>query len=56
MSMCRRRAMIVVLHNVYLVLLFILVKLHIVLFNLCWKVSPIIVLLLPIVDLFIPIG
>jgi multidrug resistance efflux pump len=48
--------MIVVLLNVYLVLLFILVKLRIVRFNLFWKISPIIVLLLLLVGLFIPMG
>ena len=36
--------MIVVLLNVYLVILFILVKLKIVPFNLFWKISPVIVL------------
>jgi RND family efflux transporter MFP subunit len=48
--------MIVVLLNVYLVLLFILVKLKIVPFNLFWKVSPVIVLLLLLVGLFIPMN
>jgi multidrug resistance efflux pump len=48
--------MIVVLLNVYLVLLFILVKLKIVPFNLFWKISPVIVLLLLLVGLFIPMG
>ena len=48
--------MIVVLLNVYLVLLFILVKLAIVPFNLFWKISPVIVLLGLIVGLFIPMG
>jgi RND family efflux transporter MFP subunit len=47
---------IVVLLNVYLVILFILVKLKIVPFNLFWKVSPVIVLLLLLVGLFIPMG
>ena len=37
--------MIVVLLNVYLVLLFILVKLKIVPFNLFWKISPVLVFL-----------
>jgi hypothetical protein len=37
-------AMIVALFNVYLVILFILVKLKIVPFNLFWKISPLIVL------------
>src|SRR5262245_19668349 len=48
--------MIVVLLNVYLVILFILVKLKIVPFNLFWKVSPVLVLLLLLVGLFIPMG
>jgi multidrug resistance efflux pump len=48
--------MIIVLLNVYLVLLFILVKLTIVPFNLFWKISPVIVLLGLIVGLFIPMG
>jgi RND family efflux transporter MFP subunit len=48
--------MIIFLLNVYLVLLFILVKLHIVPNNLGWKLSPIIVLLLLLVGLFIPMG
>ena len=48
--------MIVVLLNVYLVILFILVKLKIVPFNLFWKVSPVIVLLLLLVGLFIPMN
>jgi RND family efflux transporter MFP subunit len=48
--------MIVVLLNTYLVLLFILVKLKIVSFNLFWKVSPVIVALLLLVGLFIPMG
>jgi multidrug resistance efflux pump len=48
--------MIVVLLNVYLVILFILVKLKIVRFNLFWKVSPVIVLLLLLIGLFIPMG
>jgi multidrug resistance efflux pump len=47
---------IVVLLNVYLVILFLLVKLHIVRFNLFWKASPFIVLLLLLVGLFIPMG
>ena len=49
-------AMIVVLLNVYLVLLFLLVKLKIVRFNLFWKVSPFIVFLLLLIGLFIPMG
>lgn len=48
--------MIVVLLNVYLLLLFILVKLRIVPFNLFWKISPVIVLLLLLVGLFIPMN
>jgi multidrug resistance efflux pump len=48
--------MIVVLLNVYLVLLFILVKLKVVPFNLFWKASPLLVLLLLLVGLFIPMG
>ena len=48
--------MIVVLLNVYLVILFLLVKFRIVRFNLFWKVSPVIVLLLLLVGLFIPMG
>jgi multidrug resistance efflux pump len=47
---------IVVLLNVYLVILFILVKTKVVPFNLFWKVSPVIVLLLLLVGLFIPMG
>jgi RND family efflux transporter MFP subunit len=48
--------MIVALFNVYLVLLFILVKTKIVPFNLFWKVSPLIVLLLLMFGLFIPMN
>ncbi|CAH1668945.1 MULTISPECIES: efflux RND transporter periplasmic adaptor subunit [unclassified Chelatococcus] len=48
--------MIVVLLNTYLALLFILVKLRIVPFNLFWKVSPVIVFLLLLVGLFIPMN
>ncbi|AZO76455.1 MULTISPECIES: efflux RND transporter periplasmic adaptor subunit [unclassified Bosea (in: a-proteobacteria)] len=48
--------MIVVLLNTYLALLFILVKLRIVPFNLFWKVSPVLVLLLLLVGLFIPMN
>jgi multidrug resistance efflux pump len=47
---------IVVLLNVYLVILFVLVRLKIVPFNLFWKSSPVIVLLLLLVGLFIPMG
>src|SRR5712671_2490719 len=46
--------MIVVLLNVYLVILFILVKTRIVPLNLFWKISPVLVLLLLLVGLFIP--
>lgn len=48
--------MIVVLLNVYLALLFILVKLRVVPFNLFWKVSPVLVLLLLLIGLFIPMN
>jgi RND family efflux transporter MFP subunit len=48
--------MIVVLLNVYLVILFILVKTKIVPFNLFWKVSPVLVFLLLLVGLFIPMS
>jgi len=47
---------IVALFNVYLVILFILVKMKIVPFNLFWKISPLIVLFLLIFGLFIPMG
>ncbi len=48
--------MIVVLLNVYLVILFFLVKLKFVPFNLFWKVSPLIVLILLMFGLFIPMN
>jgi RND family efflux transporter MFP subunit len=48
--------MIVAIVNVYLVILFLLVKLKIVRFNLFWKVSPAIVLGLLMFGLFIPMG
>src|SRR4051812_32013225 len=48
--------MIAVLVNVYLLLLFILVKLRIVPFNLFWKISPVIVFLLLMIGLFIPMN
>ncbi len=48
--------MIVAIFNVYLVILFLLVKLKIVRFNLFWKVSPAIVLLLLMFGLFVPMG
>jgi RND family efflux transporter MFP subunit len=47
---------IVVLLNVYLVILFLLVKLKIVRFNLFWKISPFIVFMLLLIGLFIPMG
>lgn len=48
--------MIVVFLNVYLVLLFILVKMKIVPFNLFWKISPVIVFLALLIGLFIPMN
>jgi RND family efflux transporter MFP subunit len=48
--------MIVVLLNVYLLVLFLLVHFKIVPFNLFWKVSPVIVLLLLLIGLFIPMN
>ncbi len=48
--------MIAALFNVYLVILFALVKLRIVPFNLFWKISPAIVLLVLMFGLFIPMG
>lgn len=48
--------MIVVLLNVYLVILFLLVKFRIVPFNLFWKISPVIVFLLLLIGLFIPMN
>lgn len=48
--------MIVFLFNVYLVLLFLLVRLRVVPFNLFWKISPALVLVLLLVGLFIPMG
>jgi len=48
--------MIVVLLNVYLALLFVLVKLRIVPFNLFWKISPALVFVLLLVGLFIPMS
>ena len=48
--------MIVAMLCVYLVLLFVLVRLHVIRFNLFWKVSPFIVLLLLNIGLFIPMG
>ena len=48
--------MIVALFNLYLVILFLLVRLKIVRFNLFWKISPAIVLVLLAFGLFIPMG
>ena len=48
--------MIVALLNVYLVILFILVKMKFVPFNLFWKCSPLLVLLLLLFGLFVPMG
>src|SRR5437763_13456876 len=48
--------MIVALFNVYLVILFLLVKLKIVRFSLFWKISPVVVLVLLLFGLFIPMG
>jgi RND family efflux transporter MFP subunit len=48
--------MIVAMLCVYLVLLFLLVRLHVIRFNLFWKASPFIVLVLLNLGLFIPMG
>jgi RND family efflux transporter MFP subunit len=48
--------MIAAIFNVYLVILFALVKLKIVRFTLFWKISPAIVLILLLFGLFIPMG
>lgn len=48
--------MIVAIFNVYLVVLFLLVRLNIVRFNLFWKCSPAVVLVLLLFGLFIPMG
>lgn len=48
--------MIVAIFNVYLVILFVLVKLKVVRFTLFWKCSPLIVLVLLMFGLFIPTG
>lgn len=48
--------MIIFLFNVYLLILFLLVRFKVVPFNLFWKVSPLLVLLLLMVGLFIPMG
>jgi RND family efflux transporter MFP subunit len=47
---------IVAIFNVYLVILFLLVRLHIIRFNLFWKCSPAIVLVLLLFGLFVPMG
>jgi multidrug resistance efflux pump len=49
-------AVIIAILIVYLVLLFILVKLRIVPFNLFWKISPAIVFVLLLFGLFVPMG
>mgnify|MGYP003694675331 CR=1 FL=1 len=64
MGLCRRSgvasagaaSMIVAILNIYLVLLFLLVWLKIVPFNLFWKISPLIVLVLLMFGLFIPMN
>jgi len=48
--------MIVALFNVYLLILFLLVRFKIVPFNVFWKISPVIVLLLLLIGLFIPMN
>lgn len=48
--------MIVFLFNGYLFLLFLLVWFKVVPFNLFWKISPVVVMLLLLVGLFIPMG
>lgn len=48
--------MIVFLFNVYLLILAVLVWFKVVPFNLFWKISPVLVLLLLLVGLFIPMG
>lgn len=48
--------MIVAIFNVYLVILFLLVRLNIIRFNLFWKCSPAIVLVLLLFGLFVPMG
>ena len=48
--------MIVVLLNVYLVILFVLVKTKIVPWNLFWKISPVLVLVLLLFGLFVPMN
>ncbi len=48
--------MIVFLFNIYLLILFLLVWFKVVPFNLFWKISPLLVLLILTVGLFIPMG
>lgn len=48
--------MIVFLFNIYLLILFLLVRFKVVPFNLFWKISPLLVLLILTVGLFIPMG
>ena len=48
--------MIVVLLNVYIAILALFVWLRFIPFNTFWKISPVIVLLLLLVGLFIPMG
>jgi hypothetical protein len=48
--------MIVFLFNIYLLILFLLVYFKFVPLNLFWKISPLLVLLLLLVGLFIPIA
>ena len=48
--------MIIAIFNVYLVILFALMKLRIVRFTLFWKISPALVLVLLLFGLFIPMG
>jgi multidrug resistance efflux pump len=48
--------MIVFLFNIYLLILFLLVWFKVVNFNLFWKISPLIVLLVLLIGLFIPMG
>lgn len=48
--------MILFLLGVYVVILFLLVRFNVVPFNLFWKISPVLVLLLLLVGLFVPMG
>jgi RND family efflux transporter MFP subunit len=48
--------MIVAILNVYLVILFLLVRLKIIRFTLFWKASPFIVLIVLLLGLFVPMG